>query len=80
MRTILMGTLIAVGFSLAAATSISAAPVSGPASRAAPPATLLDLAQYCRCGRVCYGYDYYGRCVSWRCRACNYRPYRYYRY
>jgi len=42
-------------------------------------ASMIEQAQYCRCGRVCYARDYYGRCISWRCRAC-YAPPRYYRY
>lgn len=43
-------------------------------------ATMIEQAQYCRCGRVCYARDYYGRCTSWRCRACYAPPQRYYRY
>lgn len=42
-------------------------------------ASMIEQAQYCRCGRVCYARDYYGRCISWRCRAC-YAPPRYQRY
>ena len=43
-------------------------------------ASMIEQVQYCRCGRVCYRTDYYGRCISWRCRACYAHPPRYYRY
>jgi hypothetical protein len=38
------------------------------------PASLIEPAQYCRCGRVCYARDYYGRCITYRCRACGHYP------
>jgi hypothetical protein len=40
-------------------------------------ASMVEQAQHCQCGRVCAANDYYGRCVSWRCRAC-YAPPRHY--
>jgi hypothetical protein len=59
---------------------LAGATTLGPASSlrsALENATLIEQAQYCRCGRVCYARDYYGRCISYRCRACGYYPPRY---
>jgi hypothetical protein len=66
------------------APSLAGATTPGSASSlrsALESATLIQQAAYCRCGSVCYRRDYYGRCISWRCRTCypSHR-YRYYRY
>ena len=73
MRTILIGLLLAAGVALAPAETANAMPASGTATGAGGTVdlSLITQAQYCRCGRVCYARDYYGRCISWRCRACG---------
>ena len=72
MRTILIGLSLAIGVAIAAGSPAAAAPANGAATNAATAGlSLVTPAQYCRCGRVCYARDYYGRCVSWRCRACG---------
>jgi hypothetical protein len=60
--------LLAAGFGFSG--SAWAAPANdGLLSRLSRP-SLVTPAQYCPCGRVCYARDYYGRCISWRCKAC----------
>ena len=72
MRTILIGLLLAAGVALAPAETANAMTPSGTATAAGTAdLSLITQAQYCRCGRVCYARDYYGRCISWRCRACG---------
>jgi uncharacterized low-complexity protein len=61
------------------APTLAGAATLGPASTmrdALAGASLIEQVQHCQCGRVCARTDYYGQCVSWRCRAC-YAPPRY---
>jgi hypothetical protein len=72
MRTILIGLSLAIGVTFAAGGPAAAAPANGTATAAATgDLSVITQAQYCRCGRVCYARDYYGRCISWRCRSCG---------
>ena len=72
MRTILIGLSLAIGVVVATGGPATAVPANGTATAAAYAGlSLITQAQYCRCGRVCYARDYYGRCRSWRCRACG---------
>ncbi|MBI4273695.1 MAG: hypothetical protein HY659_03200 [Rhizobiales bacterium] len=72
MRTILIAMLVAIGLGLGSG-AVMAAPANG---SPAGTATLLNQqytpVAYCKCGRVCYSWDYYGRCIGWRCKACYY--------
>ena len=71
MRTILIGLSLAIGVTFAAGPA-AAAPANGTATAAATGGlSVITQAQYCRCGRVCYARDYYGRCISYRCRSCD---------
>jgi hypothetical protein len=79
MLKFITGTAVAV---MLMAPTLAGAATLGPASSmrdALANATMIEQAQYCQCGRVCYARDYYGRCTSYRCKAC-YAPPRHYRY
>jgi hypothetical protein len=72
MRRILIGLSLAIGVALAAGGPAAAVPANGTATAAATAGlSSIMQAQYCRCGRVCYARDYYGRCISYRCKSCG---------